>query len=336
MNPPSPRAAGPIGVLVGVLVAACGAPNDTPLVRQGPLGSLRDLVLFERGADAGGPFFLDRFEVTRGDWREFAATDAGAAVAAPVPELVETDDDVLPMAGIDLRQARAFARWRRCRLPRADEWAHARGPYRYPWGVVFTPTRANTGELGLGQVLPVGTFESGRRGDGPYDLIGNVAEWTESVSNSWFRSDGVGYSPAAAAQARLCRSPALSVWLVPGGGIPAGLLVAAGDARYEVVGFAFNDEADPQPAQPLPPTPWQLERLPGDRGSTLGMRLATTPRELVLALAQAPEDYDADARRQLRRFLRRANHAAVLGTALQELGPDLPPAVRSFWAGFLP
>jgi hypothetical protein len=319
-----------------LMLAACGGPGaDGELPRSGRLGSLRDLVLFERSAAAGGPFFLDRFEVTRGDWREFATAAAGRAVAAPTPVIAEADDVARPMSGVDLRQARAFAGWRCCRLPRYDEWAYARGGYPYPWGKDSPATRANTGEFGLGEVLPVGTFESGRYGSGPYDLIGNVAEWTETVPNWWFRPDRGALSPAATALARLCNAPALAVAVVPGLVFPPGLLVAAaGDAApREVVGFAFNDSADVEgPLQP--PTPWQLERSPADHGGTLGLRLCTTPRELLVALAGlalAPAEL-----RQVERFLARGRHAAVLQAALAELDGAGAAAARRFLAAFAP
>ncbi|MEY3161262.1 MAG: hypothetical protein RIT25_1253, partial [Planctomycetota bacterium] len=41
------------------------------IAREGRFGSLRDLVVFDRPAEQGGPFFLDRFEVTRDDWTQF-------------------------------------------------------------------------------------------------------------------------------------------------------------------------------------------------------------------------------------------------------------------------
>ena len=52
-----------------------------------------------------------------------------------------------PMARISLEDARGFARWRFCRLPRLDEWVHAAtdgGRYPYPWGNPERSTWANT------------------------------------------------------------------------------------------------------------------------------------------------------------------------------------------------
>jgi hypothetical protein len=180
-------------VLAATTVFACGcdgAAEDAAdvLQRRGRFGSMRDLVLLERSVAAGGPFFLDRFEVTRGDWHEFATDDAAAAQlpAGPPPSSAE---EVLPVAGVTLAQARAFARWRFCRLPRSEEWEYATTAdrrYQFPWGDGVEASRANTGELGLGEPTPVGTFEVGQGSDNLYDLVGNVAEWTESVPIGWF------------------------------------------------------------------------------------------------------------------------------------------------------
>jgi hypothetical protein len=86
---------------------------------------------------------------------------------------------------VDLHRAREFAAWRFCRLPREEEWEYActqGGSTAYPWGGNFFQTWANTHGLRLGRVTRVGSFESGRSSGGPFDLIGNVAEWTESIS----------------------------------------------------------------------------------------------------------------------------------------------------------
>ncbi|MEC7725763.1 MAG: hypothetical protein VYD05_09640, partial [Planctomycetota bacterium] len=78
--------------------------------RLGPFGSLRDFVLVDRG----GGLFVDRFEVTQSDWSQFASSAAGRAVGAAAITIVGRMS--LPAGGMDLRQARAFARWRCGRL----------------------------------------------------------------------------------------------------------------------------------------------------------------------------------------------------------------------------
>jgi len=305
-----------------LLLAACGDPgiHEPGLQRQGRFGSLRDLVLVERPPAFGGPFFLDRFEVTRGDWREFGALPARA------------DDAALPVTGIDLLQARAFAAWRFCRLLRSKEWDYAAtddGRHAFPWGEAPQASRANTHELGIGRPTPVGTFESGRRGDGqPYDLVGNAAEWTESVPENWFQGsprsagEGVPWWPdLGLASWKLARVPALCVWLSPGLPVPASLLVQALDWRVprEVVGSDFRSSIDEL----------HRPRWPRDTDSAQGCRLAADPLGLLTALLRHAQPLAADEARQLQAFLRRGRHRPVLAGALaaaRRLCPETPLA----------
>jgi hypothetical protein len=305
---------------IGLGLAGCqeGQPVDaTPLVlrRSGRLGGLRDLVLIDRLVDGRQlQLFVDRFEATRGDWAEFAASPAGRAVAATAP----TGDPVLPMGNVDLTQARAFAAWRYGRLPRAHEWSIAAlgdGRTRYPWGNKDDPTRANTLELGLGEPTPVGAFESGRRPEGgqPYDWIGNVSEWTETVPLSWCLRErtydplGAVLDPPGAYTSNAARAralPALAVWTGPGGLVsPAWAAMLGGRfVPREVWGADFQA-----------PMSQLVELVPaGDRRARTGVRICMTPRELLTDLAASPQEPTAADREQLRRFVARAGHRAVL------------------------
>lgn len=303
-------------------VAACGGgAEEPPLARRGELGSLRDLVLFWRGPAAGGPFFLDRFEATRADFAEFAASPAGVAALRGRAVDAAGEAAVLPMAGVDLGTARAFAAWRHCRLPRADEWTYActsDGRDEYPWGAHAKAERANTSDLGVFAPLPVGTFESGRSGNGPYDLIGNVAEWTETVPAAWFHFGRDFVSPLRSAAVLAQTAPALAIWRLPGGMPTPGLLVAvAGStAPREVLGGHYAAAMTDGPQ-------W---RAPADHADTIGVRLATTPEELLTALAPGLGSFGAEDRRQLERFCRRGQHAEVLRAALQQLPATALPA----------
>jgi hypothetical protein len=308
-----------IAVALCALCAACGGDargSPTP-DRRGRFGSLRDLVLFE--PPGHGVFFLDRFEATRADWNDFADSVAGAASGAARYE--GAGDLALPASGFDLRQARAFARWRFGRVPRLDEWEFAvtaGGRHPFPWGNRVDATRANTGELGLHEPLPVGTFESGRRADGdwPYDLIGNVSEWTETVPHAWFASDADPVASPAVGRARCLASPALAVWQLPGGLLPSICAAAAGGENVprEVVGGDF-----------LAPMTQSVEAVrAGDRRQRTGVRVCATPAQLLdglLADAASPSDVDAE---QIRRFVRRGHHRPALQrewpAALQRAG----------------
>lgn len=317
-----------------------GACSDTrqpdgavpSLTRSGRFGSLRDFVLFERSID-GQPFrlFLDRFEVTRADWREFAATDVGRSVQAG--ECASGGDPALPVGQVDLRQARVFARWRFARLPRAAEWflcVVGDGRNRFPWGSKEDPTRANTGELGLGEPTPVGTFESGRRTEGnqPYDLIGNVSEWTETVPASWCLRErsvdplGGVLDPQASFSAacdRVRQVPALAVWTQVGGLVaPMWAAVAAGaGAPHEVVGADFQSLMA-QTSESV---------LAGDRRQRTGLRLATSPVELLAALLDHRAALTPVEQEQVVRFCARPGHRGVLAAAWPQLAGS--PAARA-------
>ena len=75
------------------------------------------------------------------------------------------------------------------------------------------------GEIMDGEATPVGTFESGRRAgsDTPYDLVGNVREWSESVPASWCEQDLEVPASFARCHERALATPALGVWRGTGG-----------------------------------------------------------------------------------------------------------------------
>lgn len=302
--------------------------------RSGRFGSLRDLVLFDR--EPGAParaLFCDRFEVTRGDWAEFAATASGRDVAA---ERVPADGEPsLAVGMVDLLQARAFAHWRFLRLPRRDEWlflALDGGRSMFPWGDRVDPSRANTAELGLWQPTPVGTFESGRQAGGgnPYDLIGNVSEWTESPVSWWcdLRQEFAGGQPLdplgglARARTAVAATPALAAWCGPAGLSPAAWLLAAVGERVprEVVGADFA----------TPMTDKWDHAVPEERSTRRGVRLVASAGELLVALCQFPDEPTPVDRTQALRFLARDAHREVLAAAWRALAARgaLPPTDR--------
>ena len=91
-----------------------------------------------------------------------------------------------PVVGVNFYEAEAFCRWqgqvagRECWLPSLDEWmAGSAGPWSYPWGDEFDPSRANTLEGGLGSTTPVGSYSPDV--GGLYDTCGNVWEWTSTT-----------------------------------------------------------------------------------------------------------------------------------------------------------
>ena len=327
-----------VAVAAALLVGACErAPEPAKpghLTREGRLGSLRDLVLFER--PESGPamaLFVDRFEATRGDWAAFAATAAGRAVDAA--SVLHDGDPSLPIASIDVAQARVFAQWRFLRLPRSEElrFVTVGDPSNpFPWGRSPQPMRANTLELGLWRTTPVGTFESGRRAlaDSPYDLIGNVSEWTETVPSTFWRerllSSGEARTTGALEPVRRlveCRqlgldTPALAAWQGPGGLLPVAWLVSAGGAIVprEVVGADFLAKMEKSDLTEVV--------LSGDRRDRTGVRLCASAGELLRDLCQANAALTAAEELQARRFVQRGRHREVLSAAFRLLAPDEP------------
>ena len=306
-------------VSVSLLLASCsddGAAYDdsAPRVfRSGPLGSLRDFVLYVDPDDRpGAALLVDRFEVTQDDWAAFAKTIQGSSVSAS--SVGSRGSGALPASGMTLPQARAFAHWRLGRLPTEAEWRRATvagGSSPFPWGATEFATHANSGNLGLGEPTPVGTFESGRRAGGnwPYDLIGNVREWTETVPPSWCAEVGIA-SSFAVNRRRALATPALSAWsclrLVP----PAVIAnVGPASAPRRVVGVDFET-----PLSDLA-TPQDDSQMAGERRARTGMRVYSTVEELLGRLFEMTQKASKEDRLQLVRFVARKGHRETLKAA---------------------
>ncbi len=137
-------------------------------------------------------FKIDRYETTNERYLSFVR----ATGHRPPPHWNSgvPDEKILkkPVVLVTWDDARAFCRWAGKRLPTEAEWEKAsRGEdgRPYPWGSRFETNRANVGGS-YGDLLPVGTFESGKSPYGAYDMVGNVWEWVED----WYKPyPGNGY-----------------------------------------------------------------------------------------------------------------------------------------------
>ncbi|MBU0753615.1 MAG: SUMF1/EgtB/PvdO family nonheme iron enzyme [Planctomycetes bacterium] len=143
-------------------------------------------------------FFIDRFEVTNRSYFEFLEdtgyqpddADAEAFLAhwnrAPdkPPRPAEGTDDY-PVVFVDHEDALEYARRSGKALPTRQQWLTAAlgkiGRQPFPWGDRFMPFYCNSWRSGIGGTARVGTFEYGRSEWGCYDMVGNVAEWTDTL-----------------------------------------------------------------------------------------------------------------------------------------------------------
>ena len=206
-------------VILGLAGAGVGAyfwfrPKTTPSVVNNPLiehqpSYKADLVqidggTFEMGRNMGPPqqrpahsvqvqtFFMDRTEVTNGEYAEFvretnhAAPDYFAGQKAPFGQ------ERWPVVTVSQSDAIDFAAWRSkrdgvsYRLPTEEEWEYAarNGSQNnlYPWGNDWVATNSVVKEA---TPSPVGEHGRGDNKWGVADLIGNVWEWTSSKVSSY-------------------------------------------------------------------------------------------------------------------------------------------------------
>ena len=133
-----------------------------------------------------GPFFIDRYEITRDEFARFAQTmsrrqsrPGGSGISYPGTARQ-------PVTGVSWDDAVAYCQSVDKRLPTEEEWEFAaRGPdsRRYPWGNDWTNGMANANGERLG-VATVGSYE-GKSPCGALDMVGNVWEWTASEMRAY-------------------------------------------------------------------------------------------------------------------------------------------------------
>jgi formylglycine-generating enzyme required for sulfatase activity len=158
--------------------------------------------------DLAQAFALARYEVTRGEYAEFARATGRAATGCRQPGRVWSvlerlnwrspgfaQEDRHPVVCVSWEDATAYAQWlsktthHRYRLPSQAEWLHAArlqgdsGNICKRGNVYDASTRtllhlASRYDCsdGFPQTAPVGRFEP--NGLGIYDMIGNASEWT--------------------------------------------------------------------------------------------------------------------------------------------------------------
>jgi len=159
-------------------------------------------------------FYLDKFEVTVGEFNQFLEETGYAFDRSLWERFFVSPTDEHPIVNVNWYDASAFAAWVGKRLPTEAEWEYAaRGGLtgnRYPWGNVITKNDANfhkywknddeyskshsVNKKGKDKwkysTAPAGSFAP--NGFGLYDMSGNVAEWCQD----WYQHDYYKHSPS--------------------------------------------------------------------------------------------------------------------------------------------
>lgn len=132
-------------------------------------------------------FLIDKFEVTNQEYLEFIKDTKYIAPSNWTGDNPKPGTEKMPVTGISLMDARAFAEWKAkktsfaYRLPKEAEWElAARGAKgrNFPWGEEWKANLANV-KAGEGRLANVGSFSQGNSPEGVADLLGNVAEWID-------------------------------------------------------------------------------------------------------------------------------------------------------------
>jgi formylglycine-generating enzyme required for sulfatase activity len=119
-----------------------------------------------------------------------------------------------PIADVSWNDAVAYAEWltkatgHLWRLPSEAEWEKAaRGTDGriYPWGDMFDPSRANTGESRKRGTTAVGSFSKWASPYGVEEMAGNIWEWTSSLFKPYPYTKADGRDTKNSAENRVLR-----------------------------------------------------------------------------------------------------------------------------------
>lgn len=136
-------------------------------------------------------FYIDLYETTNAQYKRYIDATHAEPPIHWRNGVYPPDKANHPVAYVSWYDADAYCGWAGKRLPTEEEWEKAaRSPDQrhFPWGNQFDYKKANTPQYWLakgidvkrGSTMPVGSFEEGKSPYGPYDMAGNVYEWTSS------------------------------------------------------------------------------------------------------------------------------------------------------------
>jgi formylglycine-generating enzyme required for sulfatase activity len=156
-------------------------------------------------------FYIDRFEITNKEYRDFLSDLSGDEREARTPDSTAWDESAsranwrtyfygsersdYPVVAVTWRDAKEYCKWEGKRLPTEAEWEYAARAGRvggvYPWAgfsprdpqgrylANFNPGRQGQAADGYAFTAPVGTYPPNKWG--LHDVAGNVAEWVEDA-----------------------------------------------------------------------------------------------------------------------------------------------------------
>jgi formylglycine-generating enzyme required for sulfatase activity len=128
-------------------------------------------------------FYVDKTEVTNQAYLTFCTE-----TKRPLPADFPKDKPDYPVVNVSIVDAQNFAAWAGKRLPTARQWEKAaRGEdgRLFPWGNQPDATRANTApdKDHPAQLRPAADLESGASPYGALQMVGNVWELVDQLSN---------------------------------------------------------------------------------------------------------------------------------------------------------
>lgn len=148
-----------------------------------------DMVFVEEGYVTIGetrvhvpPFFIDRTEVSIGQFKNFCLQVAGGwSMPSQLAGHVDTYSEH-PVSYIAWFDAQAYAAWQNKALPTREQWARAAfgmqgASNMFPWGEEW---KADSANIQTAQTWEAKTYKEDVVKGGCYNMAGNVQEWTRS------------------------------------------------------------------------------------------------------------------------------------------------------------